>query len=94
MKPTPCPANCGRNQNPGKFLCLPCWQSLPGSEKWNLSRSWHALGTIDREKNSVEYLGALKTYRNARESALRWLAAHPNYTPTRAAVEELFGNRA
>lgn len=94
MHKVPCPALCGRDQKAGMFLCRPCWTSLPVIEKASVNRTWEALNTIDPAKDSVAYLGALKAYRNARESALRWLAAHPNRTPVRQAAEDLFKGNA
>lgn len=89
----PCPAECGRNQKPDKFLCLPCWSALPAAVRANVNRTWRAFCAIDRDKDSVGYLSALRAYRMARADAIRYLKANPApaiVAPQRKAAEDLF----
>lgn len=86
----PCPAQCGRIQKAGKFLCLTCWLALPRDLSRNVNRTWREIRELDRTKHPSEYFAALRNYKQARGAALKYLALHPAMTPGRAAVEELF----
>jgi len=77
MTMVPCPANCGRQQREGQFLCLPCWTGLPQKHKSSIRRAWEDLRTIDQARSQVDYLRAMRAYRLARDDAIGYLSAVP-----------------
>lgn len=73
----PCPASCGRYQQPGRFLCTPCWRKLPDDMQRAVWRTWHAVERINPKAFPSDFLHALSTYRLVRKSSLLFLANLP-----------------
>jgi len=63
---TPCPANCGREQKPGRFLCQQCWQALSDHLRAWIWDTWRAF-------NKQRTVQAVREYRDARETCLEHL---------------------
>lgn len=74
MTTQPCPANCGRAQQPGKFLCLTCWRSLTDELRTLIWRTWREYNARDSWPYSPKrFLAAIRAYREAREACLKHL---------------------
>jgi hypothetical protein len=77
MAPTAdeCPSGCGRTQQPGKFLCRPCWGEVPKDLQANVLSTWAAVRVGHRRQlPAEERRPRLAAYRQAREAALAAIA--------------------
>lgn len=67
---TPCPAGCGRAQQPGKLLCYPCWSTVPKPVQQEVYRTWRAFRKASPRDDPEGFRAASAAYRNARDMAI------------------------
>lgn len=70
MTSTPCPSGCGRVQQPGKLLCLPCWREVPKFLQAEVYRTLRAYRKADFRADPEGFGVASRAYRAARDAAL------------------------
>lgn len=64
-----CPAGCGRDQLPGKFLCRTCWLEVPKFLRDALMRAWRAYSKSSA-RNDPSFPEKSRAYRAARSDCL------------------------
>lgn len=67
---SPCPAGCGRVQQPGKLLCRPCWLTVPEPVQREVYRTWRVYRKADFRRDPEGFRAASKAYRHARDAAI------------------------
>jgi hypothetical protein len=66
--PVLCPSGCGRVQQPGKLLCLPCWREVPKELQDDVYRTWRAYRASAR--SDPTFLDKSRAYRASRDAAI------------------------
>lgn len=76
-EPRPCPIPmCGAIAKKGQLMCRPCWGSVPGNLRGDVSRTWRAWRSKLASASPVEArLAARKAYVIASDAAVDAAAA-------------------